>query len=37
MTRGRGIDIDNVAVYWHFTALTVVITVLVIAGFPLVA
>jgi len=37
MTARRGIDIGNVAVYWHFTLLTVVITVLVIAGFPLVA
>jgi cytochrome c oxidase subunit I+III len=31
------IDIANVALYWHFCVLTVVITVAVIAGFPLVA
>jgi cytochrome c oxidase subunit I+III len=31
------IDINNVALYWHFTALTAVVTVAVIAGFPLVA
>jgi cytochrome c oxidase subunit I+III len=37
MTQSHDIDIRNVAVYWHFTALTAVITVLVIAGFPLVA
>jgi cytochrome c oxidase subunit I+III len=30
-------DISNVALYWHFTALTATITVAVIAGFPLVA
>lgn len=29
-------DITNVALYWHFTALTTVVTVAVIAGFPLV-
>lgn len=37
MTARYYIDISNVALYWHFTALTVVITVAVIAGFPLVA
>ena len=37
MTARHDIDITNVALYWHFTALTVVITVAVIAGFPLVA
>ena len=37
MTARYDIDIRNVALYWHFTALTVVITVAVIAGFPLVA
>jgi len=37
MTARYDIDIRNVALYWHFTALTVVITVGVIAGFPLVA
>jgi cytochrome c oxidase subunit I+III len=35
MTARYDIDICNVTLYWHFTALTVVITVLVIAGFPL--
>jgi len=30
-------DITNVALYWHFTALTSVVTVAVIAGFPLVS
>jgi cytochrome c oxidase subunit I+III len=30
-------DISNVALYWHFTALTAAITIAVIAGFPLVA
>ena len=30
-------DIANVAVYWHFVAVTAVLTVAVIAGFPLVA
>ncbi len=30
-------DITNVALYWHFMALTAVITVAVIAGFPLVS
>jgi cytochrome c oxidase subunit I+III len=29
-------DITNVALYWHFMALTAVITVAVVAGFPLV-
>jgi cytochrome c oxidase subunit I+III len=37
MTARYDIDIGNVALYWHFTALTVAITVAVIAGFPLVA
>jgi cytochrome c oxidase subunit I+III len=36
MTARYDIDIHNVALYWHFTALTVVMTVAVIAGFPLV-
>lgn len=30
-------DITNVALYWHFTALTSAVTVAVIAGFPLVS
>jgi cytochrome c oxidase subunit I+III len=29
-------DIVNVTVYWHFVAITIAITVAVIAGFPLV-
>jgi cytochrome c oxidase subunit I+III len=37
MTARHDIDIVNTALYWHFTALTVVMTVAVIAGFPLVA
>jgi cytochrome c oxidase subunit I+III len=37
MTARYDIDITNVALYWHFIALTVFITVAVIAGFPLVA
>ncbi|MGH8571167.1 MAG: cbb3-type cytochrome c oxidase subunit I, partial [Gammaproteobacteria bacterium] len=37
MTARYDIDIGNVALYWHFTAITFVITVAVIAGFPLVA
>ena len=36
MTARHDIDITNVALYWHFAAITVVITVAVIAGFPLV-
>jgi len=37
MSARYDIDISNVALYWHFVAITVVITVAVIAGFPLVA
>ena len=37
MTARYDIDIHNVALYWHFTACTAVLTVAVIAGFPLVA
>jgi cytochrome c oxidase subunit I+III len=36
MTARHDIDIDNVALYWHFIAITIVVTVIVIAGFPLV-
>jgi cytochrome c oxidase subunit I+III len=36
MTARHEIEIANVELYWHFCVLTVVITVLVIAGFPLV-
>jgi cytochrome c oxidase subunit I+III len=37
MTARHDIDISNVALYWHFAALMAVVTVAVIAGFPLVA
>ena len=36
MTARYDIEIQNVALYWHFAAVTAVVTVLVIAGFPLV-
>jgi cytochrome c oxidase subunit I+III len=36
MTGRYAQDIANVAVYWHFVAITAAITVAVIAGFPLV-
>ncbi len=36
MTARYDIDIWNVSLFWHFVAITVVITVAVIAGFPLV-
>jgi cytochrome c oxidase subunit I+III len=35
MTAEYDIDINNVVLYWHFAALTAVVTTLVIAGFPL--
>jgi cytochrome c oxidase subunit I+III len=35
MTGRYDIDIHNVALYWHFAVLMVVVTVAVIAGFPL--
>jgi cytochrome c oxidase subunit I+III len=35
MTPRHDIDISNVALYWHFTIFTVLVTVAVIAGFPL--
>jgi cytochrome c oxidase subunit I+III len=37
MTARHDIDLANVTLYWHFCMLTVVVTVGVIAGFPLVA
>jgi cytochrome c oxidase subunit I+III len=37
MTARYDIDVQNVALYWHFCAVTVVTTVVVVAGFPLVA
>jgi cytochrome c oxidase subunit I+III len=36
ITARHEIDIANVVLYWHFAALTAVITIAVIAGFPLV-
>jgi cytochrome c oxidase subunit I+III len=36
MSAHHDIDMANVTLYWHFTAITVVLTVAVIAGFPLV-
>ena len=36
MTARHDMDIANVALYWHFTAATVAITVAIIAGFPFV-
>jgi cytochrome c oxidase subunit I+III len=35
LTAEYDIDIANVALYWHFVALTAFVTVAVIAGFPL--
>jgi cytochrome c oxidase subunit I+III len=35
MTARHDIDIHNVALYWHFTAVTVVITVAIVAAFPM--
>jgi cytochrome c oxidase subunit I+III len=37
LTPGYDGDLSNVTLYWHFLAVTAVITVAVIAGFPLVA
>ena len=37
MTARHDMEIGNAVLYWHFTVLMVLITVLVIAGFPLVA
>jgi len=36
LTSKHDIDIWNVTLYWHFVAVTIVITVAVIGGFPLV-
>ena len=36
MTARHDQDIVNVTLYWHFATLTALITVAVIAGFPLV-
>ena len=37
MTARYDIDIHNVTLYWHFVAITVAVTVLVLVGFPRVA
>jgi cytochrome c oxidase subunit I+III len=37
MSARHDIDIYNVALYWHFTALTAVMAIAVVAGFPLLA
>jgi cytochrome c oxidase subunit I+III len=37
MTARHDIDVSNVALYWHFTLFMALVTVLVIAGFPLVS
>jgi cytochrome c oxidase subunit I+III len=37
MTARHDIDLTNATLYWHFLAFTAVVTVLTIAGFPLVA
>ena len=36
MTARHDIEIQNVVLFWHFVAVTVAVTVLTIAGFPLV-
>ena len=36
MDARHDIDLRNVALYWHFAAITVAVTVAVLAGFPLV-
>jgi cytochrome c oxidase subunit I+III len=35
MTARHNIDISNVTLYWHFVAITVTVTVAVVALFPL--
>ncbi len=37
MTSKHDIDISNTTLYWHFAAVTTIITVAVVGGFPLVA
>jgi cytochrome c oxidase subunit I+III len=37
LTARREMDLGNTVLYWHFALLTVAVTTLVIAGFPLVA
>ena len=37
MTAEHDIDMQNVTLYWHFMAITVTVTVAVIAGFPRIA
>jgi cytochrome c oxidase subunit I+III len=35
LTRGRDMEIENVVLYWHFAIFTSLVTVAVIAVFPL--
>lgn len=37
LTARYDLDLHNVTLYWHFVALTVAITALVVGGFPRVA
>ena len=37
MTAHHDMDLANVVLYWHFTGVTALLTVAVIAGAPLVA
>jgi cytochrome c oxidase subunit I+III len=37
LTSSHDLDVGNVALFWHFTLLTAVLTIAVLAGFPLVA
>ena len=36
MTARHDIDIHNVELFWHFALVTALVTIAVIAGFPLV-
>ena len=35
MTARHDVDLDNTMLFWHFVTFTAVVTVAVIAGFPL--
>jgi cytochrome c oxidase subunit I+III len=37
LTAAHDMDLQNVTLFWHFTLLTAIVTVAVIAGFPLLA
>jgi cytochrome c oxidase subunit I+III len=37
MTAHHDIDMANTTLFWHFTTFTAIVTVAVLAGFPLVA